>query len=190
VAGGTGSFGAGGNDAWVLKLGGGNSGCNIAGSSSAVANNTIATVTVTTITGTDTNVSPQMSLISTVDTNGTVTNVCDLVFSSAILPSSYNFGNVRVGSSSTAQTFTLTNTGTAYLFIGTISFSGTNATEFSKLNDGCSGQTLAASGSCTFRVIFSPVSTDEKSANLSIPSNAPTLNVPLSGTGVVTKLKT
>jgi parallel beta-helix repeat protein len=185
VAGGTGSFGAGGIDAWVLKLGGGNSGCNIIGSSSAVANNTIATVTVTTMTGIDTDVSPQMSLTSTVDTNGTVTDVCALVFNNEILPSSYDFGNVQVGSSSTAQTFTITNTGTAYLFIGTISITGTNAAEFSKLNDSCSGQTLAASGSCTFRVILSPVSTGTKSANLSIPSNAPRLDVPLSGTGVV-----
>ena len=101
-------------------------------------------------------------------------------------PTSYDFGNVNVGSSSAAQTFTITSTGTAGLVIGTISLTGTNASEFSKQNDNCSGQTVAPSGSCTVQAVFSPTSAGGKSTNLSIQSNvpgSPTL-VPLSGTGI------
>jgi parallel beta-helix repeat protein len=103
----------------------------------------------------------------------------------SVSPTSHNFGNIVVGSSSAAQTFTVSNTGTADLVIGTISITGTNPGEFGKQNDNCSGQTIAPSGNCTVQAVFSPTSAGEKSANLSIPSNAsgsPTL-VPLSGTG-------
>ena len=101
----------------------------------------------------------------------------------SVTPTSYNFGSVAVGGSSVAQTFTVSNSGGADLVIGTITLTGTNASEYGKLNDNCSGKTLASSATCTIQAVFSPASTGAKSANLSIPSNAPTLNVPLSGTG-------
>jgi len=105
----------------------------------------------------------------------------------SVTPTSYNFGNINLGSSSSPQIFTVSNIGSANLVIGTISITGTNASQFSKQNDICSGQTLAPSSSCTINVVFSPTSTGSKSASLSILSNdpdTPTLNVPLSGTGV------
>ena len=104
---------------------------------------------------------------------------------SSVFPTSFNFGAVIVGSSSGAQTFTVSNTGTANLVIGTITFTGTDPSQFSKQIDNCSGQTVAPSGSCTVQAVFSPTSAGGKNASLSIPSNAPTVNVPLSGTGTV-----
>ena len=107
----------------------------------------------------------------------------------SVTPTSYNFGNVNVGSSSAPQTFTVSNTGTGDLIIGTISFAGTDASQFGKQSDNCSGQTLAPSSNCTVQAVFKPTSAGTKSANLSIPSNdpdTPTLNVSLSGTGVQT----
>jgi YD repeat-containing protein len=104
----------------------------------------------------------------------------------SVSPISYNFGNVNIGSTSAAQTFTVSNTGTVNLVIGTITLTGTNASEFSKPSDSCSGQTVAPSANCTVQVVFSPTSEGAKSANLSIPSNdpdTPTLNVSLSGVG-------
>ncbi len=106
----------------------------------------------------------------------------------SVLPMSHNFGSVTVGSTSSAQTFTISNTGTADLDIGTIALTGTNAFEFSKRNDTCSGQTVASNGNCTFDVVFSPTSAGAKSANLVIPSNdyeKPIVNVSLIGTGVL-----
>ena len=103
----------------------------------------------------------------------------------SVSPTNYNFGNIVVGSSSGAQTFTITNTGTANLIVGTITLTGTDPTQFSKQNDNCSGQTVAPSGTCTVQAVFSPTSAGGMNANLSIPSNVPTVNVPLSGTGTV-----
>jgi hypothetical protein len=103
----------------------------------------------------------------------------DKIYKIIILP-------VYVGSSK-SQTFTVTNSGTADLVIGTLLITGTDASEFRIENDNCSGQTIAPLGICTCDGVFAPTSEGKKSANLGIPSNdpaTPTLNVPLSGTGI------
>ena len=105
----------------------------------------------------------------------------------SVSPTSKDFGDVTVGSSSSAQTFTVNNVGTANLVVGTITITGVNANQFSKQNDNVSGQTIAPGNSATLQVVFSPTSTGAKSAALSIPSNDPdeaTVTVPLSGNGV------
>jgi hypothetical protein len=107
----------------------------------------------------------------------------------SVTPASYNFGNVNMGSSSSPQIFSVSNTGTGDLIIGIISFTGTDASQFGKQSDNCSGQTLAPSSNCTLQAVFTPISAGVKSANLTIPSNdpdTPTFYVPLSGTGVQT----
>ncbi len=107
----------------------------------------------------------------------------------SVSPVSYDFGNINVGSSSSAQTFIVSNTGQTNLYIKTITITGSNPTEFRIQNDNCSGKSVYPSSNCTVQAIFSPTSAGSKSANLSIPSNdpdTPTLNVPLSGTGVQT----
>jgi len=107
----------------------------------------------------------------------------------SVSPASNDFGNVDAdaGDTSAPQTFTVSNTGfMADLDIGTITLTGTDASEFAIQNDTCSGQSIAPAGSCTLDAVFSPASVGAKSANLSIPSNdpdTPTLDVPLSGTG-------
>ena len=105
----------------------------------------------------------------------------------SVSPPSRDFGSMDISSTST-QTFTINNTGNADLEIGTISITGTDASEFTIQNDNCSGRTIAPSGACTVDVVFSPTSAGAKSANLTIPSNdpgIPTLNVALNGTGVI-----
>ena len=102
----------------------------------------------------------------------------------SVSPLSKNFGSVNVGGTSSAQTFTVSNTGVENLIIGALSITGTDASEFSKQNDMCSGQTVALSSSCTVDVLFSPTSAGVKNASLSIPSNdpdTPTVNVSLTG---------
>ena len=108
----------------------------------------------------------------------------------SVSPTSHDFGSVNVGSTSAAQAFTATNTGDADLVLGTLSITGADASEFGIQNDNCSGQTVAPSGTCIVNVVFSPTSTEVKSANLSISSNdpdTPTLNMALSGTGSCVK---
>ena len=104
----------------------------------------------------------------------------------SVSPVSFDFGNVNVGSTSAPRTFTISNIGDADLEIGTISITGTDASEFSIQNDNCSGQTIVPSDTCTVDVVFSPASEGAKSADLSIPSNDPDenpVNIALSGTG-------
>ncbi|MBU0569004.1 choice-of-anchor D domain-containing protein, partial [bacterium] len=104
----------------------------------------------------------------------------------SVSPASHNFGSVTVGSFSAPKTFTISNTGNADLAIGTITLTGTDASEFSIQNDQCSGQTIPPGENRTVQVVFSPASEGAKSANLSIPSNdpnTPILDVPLSGEG-------
>ena len=104
-----------------------------------------------------------------------------------ISPTSYDCGSINIDSTS-IQTFTVTNTGNEEdLVIGTLSITGTDASEFSIENDNCSGQTVAPSDTCTVDVLFAPTSEGSESANLSLLSNdpdTPTLDVPLTGTGV------
>jgi hypothetical protein len=108
----------------------------------------------------------------------------------SIAPTSNAFSSVNVGSSSSAQTFTVTNTGNISLSIGTIAISGTNASEFTKQSDNCDSATVTPGGTCTLQVTFSPTSQGSKSATLSIPSNDPdgTTNVALTGTGLANEV--
>ena len=89
-----------------------------------------------------------------------------------LLPPFNDFGSVPVGNSSTDQTFTVTNSGNATLHVGTTSIGGTDASQFVKGTDGCSGASVAVAGTCTIKVHFSPTSSGSKTALLTIPSDA------------------
>ena len=95
---------------------------------------------------------------------------------------SLDFGDVVVGTTSAAQTVTVTNTGDADLDIGTLGITG----EFALSNDTCSTATVSAGNNCTFDVTFQPLSLGPKSGSVSISSNAVTTpdSVALSGNGV------
>ncbi len=71
------------------------------------------------------------------------------------------------------KTFTVSNTGNQDLIIGTITISGTNASEFTKQNDTASGKTLSSGQSATFDIVFTPTTAGDKIATVNIPSNAP-----------------
>lgn len=105
----------------------------------------------------------------------------------SVSPTDHDFGSVYLRCKPTAKTFTISNTGTAELEMGTLSITGTDTSEFFIQNDNCSAQTIAPSGTCTVQAVFSPTSAGSKSANLSILSNdpdTPTLDIPLTGEGV------
>ncbi len=106
-----------------------------------------------------------------------------------ISPAPYDFGSINTGTTSTPQTFTISNTGDADLTLGTITLTGTDATEFAIQKDLCSAQIIAPAGNCTIDAVFAPTTEGAKSASLSIPSDdpdTPTLDVPLSGVGTPT----
>jgi hypothetical protein len=103
----------------------------------------------------------------------------------AVSPTSADFGNRAVGSSSARRTFTVTNTGDAPLVITDALLAGADAGDFTEVTDDCSGQTLAAAATCTVTVAFSPQSYKPKTAVLRFTHNAagsPT-DVTLTGIG-------
>ncbi len=96
-------------------------------------------------------------------------------------PTTLTFASQATGTTSPAQTVSLTNTGTGTLSSIVISASG----DFAQTNT-C-GTTLAATASCTISVTFTPTTTGALSGTLMVSSNSAdgTASVSLSGTGTL-----
>jgi hypothetical protein len=97
-----------------------------------------------------------------------------------LTPGSLTFASRTVSTTSPAQTVTLANTGSAPLAISSIAISG----DFSYASS-C-GPSVAAGGTCTIDVTFTPLVAGARSGSLTVTDNAagsPHI-VPLSGTGV------
>ena len=94
-------------------------------------------------------------------------------------PTSVNLGSEAVGSTSAAQTVTISNTGNAAAAISSLGA----AAPFAETST-C-GSNLAAGASCTASVTFKPTVSGAASGTLTVASNAAdgTLSVALSGTG-------
>jgi hypothetical protein len=94
-----------------------------------------------------------------------------------------NFGDQKVGTTSSAARITLNNEGTVPLSISQLSITGADATDFSQSNN-C-GTGISAGGSCTISVTFSPTATGVLTAAVSITDNggASPQTVSLAGTG-------
>src|SRR5205085_223742 len=90
----------------------------------------------------------------------------------------------QVSTTSVAQTITVSNSGSAALSITGVGVTGTNAAEFSQSNT-C-GTSVAAGGSCTISVTFTPTVSGPRSASISISDNATgsPQSVSLTGKGV------
>jgi hypothetical protein len=114
----------------------------------------------------------------TVSLSGTGTAPVD-----GLSPTSLAFGNQSVGTTSTAHTVTLSNTGNATLSITSLALTGTNASDFAQTNT-C-GSSVAASANCTITVTFTPAASGSRTASVSITDNASgsPQTVSLSGTG-------
>jgi hypothetical protein len=95
------------------------------------------------------------------------------------VPASLSFTN------NTPQTITVTNTGNLALIISSITLSGTNSSDFTRLTT-CPilGSGVAPGATCSISVTFTSTSTTTRTATLTINSNAvntPVLGIPLSG---------
>lgn len=101
----------------------------------------------------------------------------------SLTPSSLNFGNVKVGSTSSGMTATLSNSGNAALPIQGITFATSNGGYAE--TDNC-GTSLAAGSSCMISVTCAPTAsgTQTSTLNVNFPSLLPTQSVSLSCTGV------
>jgi hypothetical protein len=98
---------------------------------------------------------------------------------------SLTFANQLIGSTSSIQYVTLSNTGTASLSFP-IAFGMTGDFTFGGTGTCSSSASYAPGTSCTASVVFKPTATGTRSGVLTIPSNATTtpISISLSGTGM------
>ncbi|HEV3357429.1 MAG TPA: choice-of-anchor D domain-containing protein [Pseudonocardiaceae bacterium] len=97
----------------------------------------------------------------------------------AVVPTSLSFASQNVGSTSAAQSVTVSNTGSVAAAVSGVSTTG----DFAQTNN-C-GASIAASASCTVNVTFTPTASGTRTGTLTVASNAsnsPT-TVALTGTG-------
>ena len=96
-----------------------------------------------------------------------------------ISPSPQGFGTHATGTTSPAQTFTVTNTGGVPSGTVATSLIGADPGQFTKSADTCNGQTLAPGASCTVDGAFAPTSVGAKAATFTRPRRrAARLGVP------------
>ncbi len=86
---------------------------------------------------------------------------------------SMTFTSQATGTTSPPQTITATNTGTAPLFFNSVQIQGADPLDFTIVDDGCPGLTLAVGASCSTSVTFSPTTTGTRTATLTFTDNAP-----------------
>jgi len=101
----------------------------------------------------------------------------------SLSPTSLTFASQDTGTRSASQLVTVTDIGTAPLFINSAAVP--NTLDFTVVGDGCSGLTLAVGASCSVSIAFNPSAAGTRSAQLVVTDNAP--NSPqtaaLTGTG-------
>jgi hypothetical protein len=104
----------------------------------------------------------------------------------AISPSSHDFGNVGVGSTTSWEKFVVESTGTTPVTVSSAALSGADAGEFILYDQECVGDELEPGESCEIEVEFEPESAGAKSASLDIGSDAPgsPTSAALTGTGL------
>lgn len=106
-----------------------------------------------------------------------------LAATATLSASSLTFSQQLVGSTSSAQAVTLTNTGNAALAITSIGASGANAADFAVTNN-C-GASLAAGAQCSIGATFTPAASGSRSAAITVTDSASgsPQSIALSGTG-------
>jgi hypothetical protein len=101
----------------------------------------------------------------------------------SLSPTALTYTTQNVGSTSAAQNFSVTNTGSANLVVSTVA--STNATEFPISTDGCSGSTLTPNQHCIVSVKFAPTLGGSRTGTITVADNATgsPQTVALTGTG-------
>jgi F5/8 type C domain/Pectate lyase superfamily protein/Abnormal spindle-like microcephaly-assoc'd, ASPM-SPD-2-Hydin len=95
-----------------------------------------------------------------------------------VTPTALSFGSVATGTTSTAQTVTVSNPTGSAAPVSSISASG----DFTQTNT-C-GSSIAANGSCTVSVVFAPKATGTRTGSLTVNAGGVTNTVSLTGTGI------
>ena len=94
-----------------------------------------------------------------------------------VAPTALNFGSVATGTTSTAQTVTVSNPTSAAAPVSSIAVTGAFA------ETSTCGTSIAAGGSCTVSVTFKPTAAGSATGSLTVSAGGTTTAVSLSGTG-------
>ena len=106
----------------------------------------------------------------TIPLTGTGTPAAPLVCTS-LSTNSLNFGPQLLTTTSTVQSITITNCGSAALNVTSVSLSGFASNDFS-FSQGCTGGPVPPDSTCTINVTFTPQTAGARKANLVIASDA------------------
>lgn len=101
-------------------------------------------------------------------------------------PSTVSYPTQEVGTISAPQSVTITNTGTAPLFINGERQGGNDPLDFGESNDQCVGTSVAVGASCTIQVDFRPTATGTRTATISVIDNAANSPQAIAFTGTAT----
>jgi hypothetical protein len=101
----------------------------------------------------------------------------------SLVPDHLNFGDQVVGRRSKAKRITVTNAGGKSLNIRSVTCDGDNWSDFTVVNDTCTGATIAPNRACIIDVSVNPSDTDDRNASLKLEDNAPDSPQALSLTG-------
>lgn len=126
------------------------------------------------ITGSLTLFAPNLSSASSVGLSGNGVTPGDI----GIAPVAVNFPPTLIGSTATAQSVVVSNSGGSPVALTSESVSG----DFSISSNSC-GASLAAQASCQIAIVFTPTASGTRSATLSIVDSLGTQTIPVSGTG-------
>ena len=127
-----------------------------------------------TVTDSSLNVSASTQIVTLAGTGvGTASATATLT------PATVNFGSVQVGGSASTP-LTLTNTGTTAITITAVAIPSPVFT----LSSQTCGTTLAAGGSCTYTITYTPTATGAASSTFSVTDTAGTQSSALFGTGL------
>ena len=120
--------------------------------------------------------------------NAMLANVYTAGPAASLSPASLTFPTETVGTSSTSESSTLRNSGSAPLTISGIGVAGADAGDYAEANDCPSAPaTLAPSSACTISVTFTPSAAGTRSGSVRVTDDAggSPQTVALSGTGAV-----
>jgi len=91
----------------------------------------------------------------------------------SLVPDHLDFGDQVIGRRSKTKRITVTNSGGKSLYISSVTGDGDNWSDFSVINDTCTGATIAPNTACIIDVSVTPSFTDERNASLKLEDNAP-----------------
>jgi hypothetical protein len=100
----------------------------------------------------------------------------------SVSPGTVNFGSQQVGTTSPAQTITVSNVGNAPLTVSSVAVSGAQTSEYAATNS-CT-TAVPQGGSCTVGVTFTPGAAGTRTASVNITHSAGSSTVALTGSGV------